>query len=106
MCIYVYTYIYVYIYICIYIYLYMHIYLYTYIYVYIYICIYIFIIIYIYIHTYESSTETLKQVDNPKVYPGGNILLEGASGGLAGACQIVVTTPMEILKIRMQVSIR
>jgi len=36
------------------------------------------------------------------VYPEGNILLEGASGGLAGACQIVVTTPMEITKIRMQ----
>lgn len=43
-----------------------------------------------------------RQVDNPKVYPQGNILLEGASGGLAGACQIVVTTPMEITKIRMQ----
>lgn len=42
------------------------------------------------------------QVDNKKVYPNGNILLEGASGGLAGACQIVITTPMEITKIRMQ----
>ena len=29
-------------------------------------------------------------------------MLEGAAGGLAGACQIVVTTPMEITKIRMQ----
>lgn len=27
---------------------------------------------------------------------------EMASGGLAGACQIVITTPMELLKIQMQ----
>jgi hypothetical protein len=42
------------------------------------------------------------KVDDKSVYPEGNILLEGASGGLAGACQIIVTTPMEITKIRMQ----
>ncbi|EKX39210.1 hypothetical protein GUITHDRAFT_154481 [Guillardia theta CCMP2712] len=44
----------------------------------------------------------LFKVDDPTVYPKGNIMLEGAAGGLAGACQIVVTTPMEITKIRMQ----
>mmetsp|Transcript_38945 Transcript_38945/g.76135 ORF Transcript_38945/g.76135 Transcript_38945/m.76135 type:complete len:305 (+) Transcript_38945:87-1001(+) len=42
------------------------------------------------------------RVDDKTVYPEGNILREGASGGLAGACQIIVTTPMEITKIRMQ----
>jgi len=42
------------------------------------------------------------KVDDKSVYPEGNIMLEGASGGLAGACQIIVTTPMEITKIRMQ----
>jgi len=42
------------------------------------------------------------KVDDPSVYPEGNIGLEGLSGGLAGACQIIVTTPMEITKIRMQ----
>ena len=36
------------------------------------------------------------KVDDPKVYPTGNIALEGLSGGLAGACQIVITTPMEV----------
>ena len=35
--------------------------------------------------------------------PGGsNIVLEGLAGGLAGALQITVTTPMEICKIQMQ----
>ena len=35
--------------------------------------------------------------------PGGsNIMLEGLAGGLAGALQITVTTPMEICKIQMQ----
>uniref|UniRef100_A0A6U4Z2N9 Mitochondrial carrier protein n=1 Tax=Hemiselmis andersenii TaxID=464988 RepID=A0A6U4Z2N9_HEMAN len=42
------------------------------------------------------------KVDDKSVYPEGNMLREGASGGLAGACQIIVTTPMEITKIRMQ----
>ena len=42
------------------------------------------------------------QVDNPKVYPNGNFALEGLAGGMAGACQIIITTPMEITKIRMQ----
>lgn len=42
------------------------------------------------------------KVDDPKVYPTGNIGLEGLAGGMAGACQIVITTPMEITKIRMQ----
>eukprot|EP00281_Chroomonas_sp_CCMP1168_P035838 CAMPEP_0206238540 /NCGR_PEP_ID=MMETSP0047_2-20121206/14874_1 /ASSEMBLY_ACC=CAM_ASM_000192 /TAXON_ID=195065 /ORGANISM="Chroomonas mesostigmatica_cf, Strain CCMP1168" /LENGTH=305 /DNA_ID=CAMNT_0053663091 /DNA_START=27 /DNA_END=944 /DNA_ORIENTATION=+ len=42
------------------------------------------------------------KVDDKSVYPEGNMLREGASGGLAGACQIIITTPMEITKIRMQ----
>ncbi len=46
--------------------------------------------------------EVWLQVDDPKVYPKGNIGLEGLAGGLAGACQIIITTPMEITKIRMQ----
>jgi hypothetical protein len=36
--------------------------------------------------------------------PDGSISLinEGLAGGIAGFCQVVVTSPMEMLKIRMQ----
>jgi len=44
----------------------------------------------------------LFKVDDPSVYPNGNIALEGLAGGSAGLCQIIITTPMEITKIRMQ----
>jgi len=42
------------------------------------------------------------KVDDKRVYPHGHILLEGLSGGLAGFFQVIVTTPMELTKIRMQ----
>ena len=30
------------------------------------------------------------------------LLMGGVAGGMAGACQIIITTPMELLKIQQQ----